>query len=47
MQDTAHVDSDCDPVSGAANRNPNLKDGDILDSEQYPVVWQDGQYVGG
>ena len=26
-------------------RNPELDDGDVLDSLQYPVVWQNGEYI--
>ena len=26
-------------------RNPELKDGDCLDSKQYPVVWEKGKFV--
>ena len=31
--------------SHLGNRNPTLKDGDVLDSEQYPVVWKNGESV--
>ena len=34
-----------DPGSQPGNCNPNLNDGEILDSQQYPVVWQNGEYV--
>ena len=34
-----------DPGSQPRNCNPNLNDGEILDSQQYPVVWQNGEYV--
>ena len=26
-------------------RNPELDDGDVLDCNQYPVVWQQGEYI--
>ena len=34
-----------DPGSHLGNRSPTLKDGDVLDSEQYPVVWKNGESV--